>query len=220
MTIIELYEGVGCPTCGRDDFKSEAGMKRHHLHTHGESISGALVECNWCGDRTRKDPYEAKQYDRHFCNKKCRGRWHAEDHSYRLVDWTWVMCDWCSIEFELPPSIAKRAHSERNFCSPACHSEWRSEFYSGEDNPNWSGGYSGYYGSNWRRQRQETLLRDDFVCQNCEMTRDEHKELTGQDLHVHHRKPIRTFDEPEQGNTLENLTTLCSRCHRRIEAEN
>ena len=34
---------------------------------------------------------------------------------------------------------------------------------------------------------------------------------------VHHIKPFRSFHSPEQANRLNNLVTLCSRCHHRAE---
>lgn len=80
-----------CPTCDRDDFDSETGVKIHHVQAHGESIAGVEAECVNCGET--------------FRGKRSR--------------------------------IANR---QRTFCSPECQHEWRSENFTGESNPAWSGG--------------------------------------------------------------------------------
>ncbi|EJN58004.1 homing endonuclease associated repeat-containing protein [Halogranum rubrum] len=74
------------------------------------------------------------------------------------------------------------------------------------------------YGSNWERQRQEALERDDFECQHCGLTNSEHKTERGQELHVHHRVKRRAFDDYRDANQVENLVTLCRACH--YDAEN
>lgn len=37
-----------CPTCGRDDFKSETGLKIHHQRSHNEPLNGANHFCDSC----------------------------------------------------------------------------------------------------------------------------------------------------------------------------
>jgi len=34
---------------------------------------------------------------------------------------------------------------------------------------------------------------------------------------VHHLRPLRTFRDPAEAHALENLITVCRRCHRRLE---
>ncbi|MFD1512671.1 hypothetical protein [Halomarina rubra] len=43
-----------CPTCERDDFVSETGMKRHHTMAHGESLVDDSPACD-CGATPSKD---------------------------------------------------------------------------------------------------------------------------------------------------------------------
>ncbi|GAB4269794.1 MAG: ATP-dependent helicase MrfA [Candidatus Promineifilaceae bacterium] len=73
------------------------------------------------------------------------------------------------------------------------------------------------YGPNWQKQRQQALSRDNHTCQVCGA-----KEGL---LHVHHIRPFREFgyipgknNNYQQANQLENLITLCPRCHRQAEA--
>ena len=72
------------------------------------------------------------------------------------------------------------------------------------------------YGPDWQKIRLAVRKRDQFKCQVCgaEETRREHD--------VHHKTPFRAFIQNgvldrEQANRLENLTTLCPSCHRKVE---
>lgn len=67
------------------------------------------------------------------------------------------------------------------------------------------------YGNNWSTQRKAARDRDDDTCQICG------KETNGRHLDVHHIRPIKSFDSPEDANTLDNLITLCRKCHREWE---
>ncbi len=69
------------------------------------------------------------------------------------------------------------------------------------------------YGSNWEKQRELALERDERVCQDCGILDDEQRDKTGEGLHVHHLKKRRKFDSYEKANRLENLVSLCRSCH-------
>ncbi|SFK67562.1 HNH endonuclease [Halogranum rubrum] len=74
------------------------------------------------------------------------------------------------------------------------------------------------YGSNWERQRQKTLERDNYECQHCGLTNAEHEAEWNQGLHIHHRVKRRKFDDHRNANRLENLVTLCRDCHYDAES--
>ncbi|NWF63478.1 MAG: DUF1998 domain-containing protein, partial [Chloroflexi bacterium] len=78
------------------------------------------------------------------------------------------------------------------------------------------------YGPDWQKIRLAVRKRDQFKCQVCgaEETRREHD--------VHHKIPFRAFIHRmastidfaaarDQANSMENLTTLCHSCHRKVE---
>lgn len=88
---------------------------------------------------------------------------------------------------------------------------------SGEDNPAWNGGRPDYYGENWEEMRTAALERDGGECVVCGMSRNEHRDKYGKDIHVHHIQPIATFENPEEANELQNLVTLCYAHHREWE---
>jgi len=86
-----------------------------------------------------------------------------------------------------------------------------------EDNYNWGGGVDVEYGEDWKETRNNILQRDDYECQICGTTRDEHLEKYGRSLDVHHIVPKRKFENDDEANDPENLVTLCRKCHRKWE---
>lgn len=67
------------------------------------------------------------------------------------------------------------------------------------------------YGKDWQRLRRLARQRDAFTCQLCGRME------IGEEHHVHHKIPFRTFFNPQEANQLDNLVTLCSSCHRKAE---
>jgi DNA-directed RNA polymerase subunit RPC12/RpoP len=66
-----------------------------------------------------------------------------------------------------------------------------------------------YYGPDWTDIRQKVIESDGGGCVVC---------FSEENLVVHHREPLKRFDSHEEANDLDNLATLCKRCHRRIES--
>jgi len=64
-----------------------------------------------------------------------------------------------------------------------------------------------YKGKRWVEARKAALQRD-RVCQSCG---------SSDDLHVHHIRPVRTFDDFTDAHDINNLVVLCSSCHRKWE---
>ena len=94
---------------------------------------------------------------------------------------------------------------------------------------NWSNDPNDY-GLEWPKIREAIRARDDYRCQVCGMPE------TGRQHEVHHKTPFRSFlqrgvlfsDAPvpsqatldtvrAQANRLDNLSTLCSACHHKVE---
>jgi len=74
-----------------------------------------------------------------------------------------------------------------------------------------------HYVGKWKQIREEAIRRDSKQCVRCGMTRDEHYEEVGVDLHVHHETPVREFEKSQDADDLSNLTTLCIKCHGVVE---
>jgi len=86
--------------------------------------------------------------------------------------------------------------------------EKMSEVKQGENNPNWCGGYEGEYGHTWPRMREKALERDEYECQVCGAE---------EQLHVHHKLPVRTFEDPDEAHYMVNLVTCCVSCHPKLD---
>jgi SPP1 gp7 family putative phage head morphogenesis protein len=115
------------------------------------------------------------------------------------------------------------------YCSMACNTENTEQIREqgfknkGENNgmfnrtgslsPNWLGGKIWWRGKEWDTVKLKARERDNFSCQECNMTESEHIEKYKQPLQVHHINPYRYSKD----NSLDNLVTLCCVCHRRVE---
>lgn len=92
----------------------------------------------------------------------------------------------------------------------------------GEDNWAWKGGEIGYYGPNWYSQRRHARERDNHTCQLCSINKVE----LGRNMDVHHKIDFKKFDYVPgendyylNANQLNNLISLCYRCHLKITNE-
>lgn len=74
-----------------------------------------------------------------------------------------------------------------------------------------------YYGPDWSRIRTEVIEEAGLECEICGQSREEHYKENGFDLHVHHVKKIKNFDDLNQANSLDNLICVCVSCHRKWE---
>ncbi len=90
---------------------------------------------------------------------------------------------------------------------------------------NWSNDPNNY-GPDWPKIRDRTRARDQYQCQVCGAVEN------GRQHDVHHKTPFRAFfrspESPvqsqetlqsalQQANRMENLTTLCPTCHKKVE---
>lgn len=81
----------------------------------------------------------------------------------------------------------------------------------GKLNPNWIDGRSFEpYTKNFTEELREQIRnRDNYTCQNCGMTEEEHLIVNGQVLHVHH------IDYNKDNCKENNLITTCLSCNTR-----
>ncbi len=68
------------------------------------------------------------------------------------------------------------------------------------------------YGPDWEEIRNTILVRDKNTCQVCGKFSENNA------LHVHHKLPMRSFNNLQEANHLNNLVSLCPRCHQRAES--
>ena len=82
---------------------------------------------------------------------------------------------------------------------------------SGKNNGCWQGGksFEPYTLEFTKKLKEQIRQRDNYTCQNCGMTEEEHIIVRGQVLHVHH------IDYDKQNCKEDNLITLCHYCNTR-----
>ena len=81
-----------------------------------------------------------------------------------------------------------------------------------ENNPNWKGGLSRtYYTLEFNKElKLKIRQRDNFICQKCGITEEEHSILYNRMLSIHH------IDYNKQNCKETNLITLCTKCNSRV----
>lgn len=107
-----------CPTCGRDDFASERGLKVHHARAHDESLVDHVVKkCANCGSTVEAHPTRAEGRDNLFCSKNCE-----TTHRTKTArqEWPVLNCENCAGEYRIPHHEEERSR----FCSKSCRSSY------------------------------------------------------------------------------------------------
>lgn len=164
------------------------------------------LTCDECGSSYQAKPYMVGLSVNHFCGLPCYGKWqqaHRKGVGSKKVS---VPCFMCGGTIERSPSSLK----EHNFCGRFCAATWRSSgIMSGPNNSTWQGGHMSYRGENWNRQRIAARKRDNDTCQRCG--------VIARGLPVHHVTPFHLFTDYRDANKIENLVTLCPKCHGKAE---
>lgn len=169
---------------------------------HTSRATAPELTCPVCGKQFIVKPYRVKPGKQLACSLECR---------QVLLGWgsKLLNCEWCGQEF-------RRRNAQvngHNFCSRHCMGQWQSEHVTGEQSPSWRGGWQPYYGKDWSKQNRQARKRDDHTCQGCGV----HQNEITYTLEVHHKKPVRLFDNPNDANSLDNLVTLCRPCHVKMD---
>lgn len=202
------------PEC-QGEWRSENRSGEQHPSWKGGKVE---VECEWCGEEKHIDPHEASEYEAHFCDWECAGKWRSENFTgENNPSWkggkVTVECEWCGEEKE-----ARRDRVEKNehqFCDANCQGKWLAENQTGENAPAWKGGVT-RYGSGWTPELKERVRnRQGRECAGCSV----HQSELPRRLDVHHIKPARSFGEgdDEARNDDTNLVALCRSCHGKWE---
>lgn len=84
----------------------------------------------------------------------------------------------------------------------------------GQNNSNWRGGFSFLpYPSDFNDSLKNSIRkRDNYICQNCGMTEEEHLIVIGYRLTIHH------IDYNKDNCSENNLITLCQSCNSRANS--
>jgi len=210
-----------CNTCDKEFF-SKSGERKYCdecLSFEGEnnpnySAKKKKTNCEICDDEFKYYPTEKSGL---FCaNCVEEEEWRTtpevssgkENHRYNSIA---INCSYCGDTNKIPQSEV----SNKNYCDMICYSKHRSEFQKGENNPNYKDGEykkSEFYQGNWERVKRNCKIRDNNTCKVCNSS----EKL----IDVHHIKPVRLFDEPNNAHTMDNVICLCRSCHMKIDHGN
>ena len=174
-------------------------------------LTAPIVACSTCGTALKRQASRVAKLAHSFCSTPCMAT-HRRQHTLRgeahpqHTLYVELQCDSCGEALKKIPSKVRR----RNFCGVNCRLTWQrtSGYSTGPNSGVWRGGHENYRGPNWDEQRRLALERDHATCQGCGLTKR---------LQVHHIQPWVTFEHYALANQIENLLTLCVRCHKREE---
>lgn len=203
---------VKCSNCGDSITRPPHEVERSDRSFCDKSCRGEYernrveVECAQCGRVHKQRKSRAEGVEKHFCDRECQMRYWEEQKTVECE------CSVCGGEIKRRASHAKKCRDY--LCSTECRSEWNSDKLTGENAPNYRGGISDY-GPGWNPNKKEQVReRDGRECQHCGLSEEKHIEKFGEKHSVHHIKPARKVDDPNERNAPSNLITLCrSPCH-------
>jgi len=176
------------------------------------------VECFVCHNQIIRKNCFFKQFNRFFCSFDCQSKYKKTLVGKMAGHWKGggiqVNCAQCDSSLIKPKCIVNSSKTHRFFCSKKCSYKWKSDNLNGDKIYNWKGGYDGYYGPNWLKQRRKALERDNKTCKICNKTQ---KQL-GKNPDVHHIIPFIEFTVKRflEANNLTNLICFCSYCHSKV----
>lgn len=208
-----MEEKLSCPTCNKKDFETERAMKIHHKLAHNESIALKESKCSECGSKFKYYPSEKEGKYCEECVKNSEVNWGVqklfkEDNPMWKGGEKKTNCAYCNKDISVKRWLYNS--TVHNYCSKDCQFNHKSELSTKSKKNSES---INKYGKNWRKARRKCLERDNYTCQMCGITKQE----LSQNPDVHHIRPIRKFDNPEDAHFVENLISLCRKCHKKIE---
>jgi hypothetical protein len=124
-------------------------------------------------------------------------------------------CQKCANKGKNNPNFKDGRSLKDNFCECGKKIDWKADFcrvcfQKGKRNNQYIDGNSAEYSFEWNDELKESIRkRDNYECQNCGMTEEEHLIVIGQVLHVHH------IDYDKQNCQENNLITTCFWCNIR-----
>jgi len=199
-----------CKYCGKEFRKKKISVEKGRgkycskicLREDKKRIETA---CKYCGKIMLVKPNTLKHNKGKYCSRSCTNKARKEFSTYRGKNnplWQKrvnCICQWCGKTFKREKWYVKKGHGK--YCSMDC-------MYNGEvrgkNAYNWKGGHSYEpYSREFKKLRYPVRIRDNFTCQICKEGEN------GRHHCVHH------IDYNKDNNKLNNLVTLCLKCHLR-----
>ena len=171
-----------------------------HYKTKGKNnsgyIDGRMLKKHYCIEcKVNEISYSTWRYGKKRCRKcykKCIKK-HSEN-SGRYIDGRTLIKSLCMNCKKLLNSYrAKRCSSCANRITSYIHGQ----------------GYEPYSSEFNNQLKEKIRKRDNYQCQNCSMTEEEHLIVYGRDIEIHH------IDYDKENCNDNNLITLCKQCNLR-----
>ena len=177
------------------------------------------VKCFICRKEIVRKNCFVKKFNHFFCSPECQGKYKKTligkiSSHWKGGDIT-VKCTQCGNNLKRRKSVVEKSKTKRFFCNQKCASIWKADNLIGSLIYNWKGGYDGYYGLNWLKQRRKALERDNRTCKICKRT----QRTLGKNPDIHHITPFEQFTIKRyiEANELSNLICFCNSCHKKVE---
>lgn len=201
----EPCDKVFCSRACYDEFRVKVAAQRTR-------------QCDHCGKDYIK-PGNVGNSGTRFCSAECR------DAGMKAKPRRCVCCGaWMTPVKYVKGRKGFDSNVTGKVCSREClHKWWKidpdrkakiSAAFRGAKHPNWQGGKLFLnHRSTWDRLADSIRDRDGHKCKSCGKPESENRRR----LDVHHIVPRRECLSPEIANHPDNLISLCSECHMRIE---
>lgn len=169
-----------------------------------------IVHCVTCNVELERTEKQLQASTRSVCSSRCAAISARLCREYRHVT---IDCPICGNTFRRDPGELLRWKYVT--CGAACNEVARRNGHIARG-PSVEGRLSWNYGTSWPKQKRLARKRDNDTCQDCGVTRGNY----GRALDVHHIVRLHDFDgDTDSANRLENLRTLCKKCHKRADAK-
>jgi 5-methylcytosine-specific restriction endonuclease McrA len=132
-----------------------------------------------------KSTYQNPSKSYKYCSKECYNKFKGKDSRI-------LICKYCGKEKVIKKVDSDRGHY-KEYCSQACRNA-----VLGKINNQRRGGA-------WQVRRLQALERDKNTCRLCN---------NATAIHVHHIIPFRDFESGKEANKLNNIISLCDKCHK------
>lgn len=208
-----------CPNCGKEYTLPYPSSKQKYCSAKcgfkarirpAKPEKKTIFTCINCGKEFETWTYRQQK----CCSKRCASKMstgHPKPTKQRPDNFVTKKCLICKKPYTIHKIFIEKRKS--NFCSRDCQAEYFSIERRGERNPNWTGGHTSDYGPNWERQKRKAKKRDNYTCQVCGYIKYGKRKID-----THHIKPYKDFNgDWERANQLDNLITLCKKCHPKVE---
>lgn len=215
------YITMSCPVCGKEYQADTQRLKRGRQTTCSRNCSYALrsskhkvdlisANCVHCGKAYQGKPFEMR--GKKYCSSECFQQLRAKRAGYK-GKLQYRFCLICGNAF-------KQRDRDHKYCSRSCFETAHKDNMAGRLNPSYIDGRSANTtydaGAQWHEIRLTVYRRDKFTCQRCGVKCVPKNRATPKTAHriiqCHHINPYKKSKD----NSLDNLVTLCIRCHRQV----